>query len=160
MPVTIQGSTGQGSVPRGTFDTMNIESVTVVIVADDRALVVRPAPAQISNLEYVQSNNVREVPPDDPRASWVPRELDGTGTFTLRIDGERAAVNGAWVDKSEARQALQSAAWRLRWPREAESEAPRTDDRDPDCVARWPGAYDGGYDPRCCRFPKSCSASC
>lgn len=28
------------------------------------------------------------------------------------------------------------------------------------CVERWPGAeIDGDYDPRCCRFPKSCSAS-
>lgn len=81
---------------------MNIESVTVVIVANGRALVIRPTPAQISNLEYVQSNNVREVPPDDPRASWVLRELDGTGTFTLRIDGERTAVNGAWVDAKDA----------------------------------------------------------
>lgn len=29
-----------------------------------------------------------------------------------------------------------------------------------DCVDRWPGAeIEGNYDPRCCRFPKSCSAS-
>lgn len=28
------------------------------------------------------------------------------------------------------------------------------------CVEQWPGAeIDGDYDPRCCRFPKSCSAS-
>ncbi len=28
------------------------------------------------------------------------------------------------------------------------------------CVENWPGAeIDGDYDPRCCRFPKSCSAS-
>lgn len=28
------------------------------------------------------------------------------------------------------------------------------------CVERWPGAeIDGDYDPRCCRFPKSCSAT-
>jgi hypothetical protein len=29
--------------------------------------------------------------------------------------------------------------------------------RDPSCVEAWPGCYSGGYDPRCCRFPKSCS---
>lgn len=29
-----------------------------------------------------------------------------------------------------------------------------------ECVERWPGAeIEGDYDPRCCRFPKSCSAS-
>lgn len=30
--------------------------------------------------------------------------------------------------------------------------------RDPDCVAAWPECEAGKYDPRCCRFPKSCSA--
>ena len=25
------------------------------------------------------------------------------------------------------------------------------------CVENWPGCYEGGYDPSCCRFPKSCS---
>jgi hypothetical protein len=32
-----------------------------------------------------------------------------------------------------------------------------TDDRDPECVQRWPECEDGAYDPRCCRFPKNCS---
>lgn len=27
------------------------------------------------------------------------------------------------------------------------------------CVENWPEAETGGYDPRCCRFPKSCSAT-
>jgi hypothetical protein len=31
------------------------------------------------------------------------------------------------------------------------------DGRDPTCVAAWPDCVDGAYDPRCCRFPKSCS---
>ena len=26
------------------------------------------------------------------------------------------------------------------------------------CLARWPECHPGEYDPRCCRFPKSCSA--
>lgn len=34
---------------------------------------------------------------------------------------------------------------------------PAPDTRDPDCVQRWPDCYSGGYDSRCCRFPKSCS---
>lgn len=25
------------------------------------------------------------------------------------------------------------------------------------CIEEWPECYSGGYDPRCCRFPKSCS---
>lgn len=31
------------------------------------------------------------------------------------------------------------------------------DGRDPACVERWPECEEGTYDPRCCRFPKSCS---
>lgn len=31
------------------------------------------------------------------------------------------------------------------------------DTRDPVCVERWPMCTEGAYDPRCCRFPKSCS---
>jgi hypothetical protein len=34
---------------------------------------------------------------------------------------------------------------------------PAADGRDPVCVAQWPDCQDGAYDPRCCRFPKSCS---
>jgi|SRR5882724_4797786 len=26
-----------------------------------------------------------------------------------------------------------------------------------ECVEAWPDCYSGGYDPHCCRFPKSCS---
>lgn len=29
--------------------------------------------------------------------------------------------------------------------------------RDPVCVEAWPECEEGKYDPRCCRFPKSCS---
>ena len=35
--------------------------------------------------------------------------------------------------------------------------AAEADGRDPECVQRWPECEDGAYDPRCCRFPKSCS---
>ena len=31
------------------------------------------------------------------------------------------------------------------------------DTREPECVKRWPECESGGYDPRCCRWPKSCS---
>lgn len=30
-------------------------------------------------------------------------------------------------------------------------------ERDENCVAVWPECHSGGYDPKCCRFPKSCS---
>lgn len=31
--------------------------------------------------------------------------------------------------------------------------------RSPECVKAWPECEDGAYDPRCCRFPKSCSCN-
>jgi hypothetical protein len=42
---------------------------------------------------------------------------------------------------------------------EAEPVAALPERRLRDCVEQWPGCYTGGYDPRCCRFPKSCSAT-
>lgn len=39
-------------------------------------------------------------------------------------------------------------------------EAPEdavVDRRHAECVENWPDCYTMGYDPRCCRFPKSCS---
>jgi hypothetical protein len=43
-------------------------------------------------------------------------------------------------------------------PYEAGRKA-RALERAPECVAAWPECRSGGYDPRCCRFPKSCSCS-
>lgn len=42
----------------------------------------------------------------------------------------------------------------------ADCDAPRwvaLNGRDPSCIKEWPECYSGGYDPHCCRFPKSCS---
>ena len=33
----------------------------------------------------------------------------------------------------------------------------KQDLRSPDCIKQWPECESGAYDPRCCRFPKSCS---
>jgi hypothetical protein len=33
----------------------------------------------------------------------------------------------------------------------------KQDLRSPDCIKQWPECEPGAYDPRCCRFPKSCS---
>jgi hypothetical protein len=41
--------------------------------------------------------------------------------------------------------------------REIASSPTPTEVCDPNCMARWPECEVGGYDPRCCRFPKSCS---
>lgn len=36
---------------------------------------------------------------------------------------------------------------------------PAAPERDPICVQRWPDCAEGEFDPRCCRFPKSCSCT-
>jgi hypothetical protein len=33
----------------------------------------------------------------------------------------------------------------------------KPDHRDPACVKNWPQCVNDGYNPACCRFPKSCS---
>lgn len=45
-------------------------------------------------------------------------------------------------------------------PREDTASAPMPERRRRlrACVESWPGAETCAYDPRCCRFPKSCSA--
>jgi hypothetical protein len=42
---------------------------------------------------------------------------------------------------------------------EVVASAPRPKRRIRECVESWPGCADGEYDPRCCRFPKSCSCT-
>jgi len=42
---------------------------------------------------------------------------------------------------------------------EEEKEATIGRPRLRECVKNWPGCWTGGYDQRCCRFPKSCSAT-
>ncbi len=39
---------------------------------------------------------------------------------------------------------------------EAQQASPQPE-TDPACRERWPECRQGGYDPACCRFPKSCS---
>jgi hypothetical protein len=33
------------------------------------------------------------------------------------------------------------------------------DIREPQCILNWEDCRDGRFDPRCCRFPKSCSCT-
>lgn len=42
---------------------------------------------------------------------------------------------------------------------ETEPETPARTPRLRECVEAWPECETGGYDPRCCRFPKSCSCT-
>ncbi len=70
-------------------------------------------------------------------------------------DLEAATASLGWVGLTDTtatrhmkRTAELVAASRVNWPRRLVS-----------CVEQWPGAVEGEYDPRCCRFPKSCSCT-
>lgn len=69
----------------------------------------------------------------------------------LRRDSELNAADIAQLqtENAELRKRLK--------PKPAPVYVAPADDRDPECVEAWPGCFSGGYDPRCCRFPKSCS---
>lgn len=69
----------------------------------------------------------------------------------LRRDAElnEADIAQLQAENAELRKRLQ--------PKPVREYTPPADDRDPECVQAWPGCFSGGYDPRCCRFPKSCS---
>jgi hypothetical protein len=69
------------------------------------------------------------------------------------VDGKRGPFN---KDEAEAAQLAGLRAVLARWGGAAVPVA-AADGRDPVCVAQWPDCRDGAYDPRCCRFPKSCS---
>jgi hypothetical protein len=68
------------------------------------------------------------------QAWWHP--IMGCDSLQIVVDNARAAL--------------------ARWGGAAVPVA-AADGRDPVCVAQWPDCRDGAYDPRCCRFPKSCS---
>lgn len=64
---------------------------------------------------------------------------------------------------SDGWDAALAASRRLPEPEITEEARPKpklklVDERHAACVAEWPECSSGDYDPRCCRFPKSCSA--
>ena len=68
-------------------------------------------------------------------------DIDNKQTYTL-LPGALGRMRGVY-------------SRRLKELRELAKPIP--DSREPKCVERWPECENGGYDPSCCRFPKSCS---
>jgi len=104
------------------------------------------------------------------------REAEGLRATMEALDADTAAAERQLVEVREAlrrietMKPLQGAGMSLsydslrgiaRAAREAtgpsEPEAGAVRGRKTACVEAWPECWDGGYDPRCCRFPKSCS---
>jgi hypothetical protein len=86
------------------------------------------------------------------------------GTVVVRVthlpSGLTATTSGEHASQYQAkREALERLLEALSQEvvEVASSMPEQVGQRDPDCIERWPSCYSGGYDPRCCRFPKSCS---
>lgn len=73
--------------------------------------------------------------------------------------GHEGGMHRYWTNPS----AGESYTWNGKYERHTVSAPPASvpsppePARDPRCVEAWPECQSGAYDPRCCRFPKSCS---
>lgn len=89
-----------------------------------------------------------------------------SGNFDPTVTEEAAEVLGALLNERET--ALEILTREGIWLNRdhlaivalsggAQDAAEPSDRRERACVENWPECVSGGYDPRCCRFPKSCS---
>lgn len=142
-----------------------------VETSEDAALIVAAVNALPA---LVQAAKERE------RAVWRGQNLtDGIGMEREMRQDAQARAEAAERREATLRKALSGLLARYTeivasgdcgfWDVESESEvfvaraalaaaAPEQPERRlAACVEKWPECVDGGYDPRCCRFPKSCS---
>jgi hypothetical protein len=85
------------------------------------------------------------VTPEEPVPPYWPRTEQTLTQVYIR-----------WQERQRIRAELTEEARIAREAAMRPTEA-RTDQRDAECIERWPDCWNGGYDPKCCRFPKSCS---
>ena len=91
--------------------------------------------------------------PAAPEAGEVAELVDRLGWIAAQLG------DIGWSDDSASVACAATLLQQLAAPAPAVVPVPVADDRDPECVARWPECVPDGYDPRCCRFPKSCSCA-
>jgi hypothetical protein len=96
-----------------------------------------------------------------PRGAQARMEALQAEVVSLREATREALVHLGRVGSSEpfsAQEYRQLGVKARNILREALAAGSRVEDgRDAACVERWPECESGSYDPRCCRFPKSCS---
>lgn len=109
------------------------ESKTVPIAAADWT-----DDGEVELLTFPDADGRTHMTPETARA--LARQLNQAAA-----DAEKAATE---TDAQRADRATQHGFDVDQRPRRLRS-----------CVEAWPEAASGGYDPRCCRFPKSCSAT-
>lgn len=98
-----------------------------------------PHPGRCRNLRYVGAECLRCLDYDDtPHICRFPEPAPSITSVSYTI---QTTSLSPWVAPTD----------------EFDDELDDEDPRDPNCIAHWPDCVGGGYDPRCCRFPKSCS---
>jgi hypothetical protein len=111
----------------------------------------------------------------DIRHDYIPGNCSGEKTYReseeykkkVLFDGEYSAMRYFQkhlcrpepMDQDEAFKALAAAIQGLSDapPGTMSGQLAKQDLRAADCIKQWPECESGAYDPRCCRFPKSCS---
>jgi hypothetical protein len=96
-------------------------------------------------------SNQHQATPDEwaQQEDWANRSVFSNSSCILEL---RARVEALEVGQQPRTFTAEEVA-----PIVVPSPASSLVERNPECVANWPGCYEGGYDPHCCRFPKSCS---
>ena len=119
------------------------------LIAENGERVVEIAEAAI--IAYL--NGQQPTPPAEGEGAEVVAELRGLADY---FSGE--GYSAEWINQlTDAADLLEQ---RHPAPVPVSERLPGAEDcdgRDPECVKQWPDCFDGGYDPSCCRFPKSCS---
>jgi hypothetical protein len=127
-------------------------------------------PADLTPTRYLHSSGATiERTRTEPEA-WAVRRgserMSTWGQWSIEHQGRHlAAMGGAEtvvvldLAAEHSFSSPQAALEVLRKPPQGGDVEPAAtpDTRNPECVTAWPDCYDGGFDPRCCRFPKSCS---
>jgi hypothetical protein len=107
---------------------------------------IEPIPWEVIVVEERASS----LPPPPPPPPEIPRKADGS--IDTRQWVNDAYANPAPVTPAELTTSFELEESELRalgWPARRLRR----------CVEAWPECHSGEYDPRCCRFPKSCSCS-
>lgn len=144
----IEGEWGRGK----SYDALLAEG-------DEDALVIAGAAAALDAL-IAEHERLTTPPTDDEREAlartvyyWDVSEDVGSQAWEQLTENQR----DVW---REAADAILAAGFRRQGPitDTPPATAEVVDERHPECVKAWPECESFGYDPRCCRYPKSCSA--
>lgn len=135
---------------------MTLRKVAVALKVDLEVVDLTPSSIK-EDIEYLGSLDVKQLEQELLVRRWYshPNDLIG-GYCVMPVDAPPSSGCFSIADfMTESWTAHIVQLHNSTIDRSAYVSSP--DDRDPDCVINWPGCFNGGYSPDCCRFPKSCS---